>query len=97
MIEQDLTDTVLGTQMTMAPEVLEGKKYGMNADIWSLGIVFYYMMTGRYPYLGLSTGELLKNIRNKTLQITGIRMSKEAFDFIKRCLTYDPNERITWK
>lgn len=37
----DLTKTILGTSLTMAPEVLEGKRYGLDADIYSLGVIFY--------------------------------------------------------
>jgi len=97
MKDQDLTDTILGTQMTMAPEVLERRPYGINADIWSLGIVFYYMLTGKYPYNGLNSNEILKNIKSKTHEIFGFRLSPMACDFIQGCLTYDPNKRITWK
>ena len=36
-----MTDTILGTSLTMAPEVLEGKPYGLECDIYSLGVIFY--------------------------------------------------------
>jgi serine/threonine protein kinase len=35
------TTTILGTSLTMAPEVLEQKPYGFECDIWSLGVVYY--------------------------------------------------------
>lgn len=40
------TDTNLGTAFTMAPEVLNEEDYGANADIWSIGTVFYKMIFG---------------------------------------------------
>lgn len=43
---------MLGTKVTMAPEVIERKGYGFSADIWSLGVVFYQMLYGNYPYIG---------------------------------------------
>ena len=52
MKETDLTQTVLGTGLTMAPEVLKGMPYGLKADIWSIGVVFYQLLTGKYPYSG---------------------------------------------
>ena len=39
--DKDVARTILGTSLTMAPEVLDGKRYGMEADIYSLGVIFY--------------------------------------------------------
>lgn len=37
----EFTGTILGTPLTMAPELLEGKQYGLSADIFSVGVIFY--------------------------------------------------------
>ena len=37
----EMASTECGTPTTSAPEILEGKKYTIYADIWSLGCVFY--------------------------------------------------------
>lgn len=50
--QQSLTKTQLGTGVTMAPQILDGKEYGMYADIWSIGIVYYQMIFGYYPFVG---------------------------------------------
>lgn len=34
------TSTVLGTPHYMAPEILKGKGYGLNVDLWSIGMFF---------------------------------------------------------
>jgi serine/threonine protein kinase len=44
----------------MAPEVLNGKRYNHKADVWSLGIVFFEMITGFTPFTGLSKTDLKK-------------------------------------
>ena len=42
IMEEDITQTKLGTPATMAPEILMNKKYNTKADLWSLGIIIYY-------------------------------------------------------
>lgn len=42
--------TMIGTKVYMAPEVMKGVPYDESVDIWSLGIVFYEMMTLKHPY-----------------------------------------------
>ena len=42
--------TVLGTKTTMAPEVRANEKYGVKADIWSIGIIFYTMVCSHIDF-----------------------------------------------
>jgi len=44
------TFTLVGTPVYMSPEVIRGRGYGMEADIWSLGVVFYELACGRLPF-----------------------------------------------
>jgi len=36
----------------MAPEIFNEKKYNEKADMWSLGIIMYILLTGKAPYFG---------------------------------------------
>lgn len=49
-IAKNMTATILGTSVTMAPELLENKKYDSSCDIWSVGVVYYQLLIGDYPY-----------------------------------------------
>jgi receptor-interacting serine/threonine-protein kinase 5 len=48
--EEDILGTVTGTPTTMAPEVLKGKVYGTQADIFSVGIILWEMWYARPGY-----------------------------------------------
>lgn len=47
----ELANTILGTPLTMAPELLEKRKvYSSSTDLWSIGAVFYKLLFGEYPF-----------------------------------------------
>ncbi len=48
----------VGTPQTMAPEQIRGEEVDARADIYSLGVLVFYLVTGRYPFLGPSQVEL---------------------------------------
>ena len=49
-----MATTVLGTSLYMAPEILDAKAYDRKADIWSVGVLYYQMIFGEYPYFAIS-------------------------------------------
>lgn len=92
-----LAVTQCGTPLVMAPEVLNGKQYNHKADVWSLGIVFFEMLTGFTPFTGRDKSDLKKN------QVTGtykfpkkLNLSIRGLDFLNRCLQYESHKRISW-
>jgi serine/threonine protein kinase len=44
------TNTVAGVPYYMAPEVIRQEEYGLNVDMWSMGVVLYEMMSGSLPF-----------------------------------------------
>lgn len=61
--ETKMTQTILGTSVTMAPELHENKAYGIECDVWSVGVVYYQFLIGDYPYNGYNDHEILKKIK----------------------------------
>jgi eukaryotic-like serine/threonine-protein kinase len=57
------TGTQVGTPYYMCPEAWEGQKLDEQADIWSLGVVLYELLTGRVPF----SGETLVTVMNRVL------------------------------
>ena len=60
--DESYTETMLGSPLNMAPEILEGKDYNSKCDIWSIGTVFYELLYGKPPYNASNIVELVKNI-----------------------------------
>ena len=54
--------TIAGTPYFISPDVLNGK-YGKECDIWSLGIVLYMILTGKYPFDGNNRPEVFGKIK----------------------------------
>lgn len=94
--------TVLGTIITMAPEVMRKEKYGLKADIWSIGIIFYEMIYGRLPYEPMKSAEMYEQIIKKEIfpnggKINGVLPSKEALTLLKNLLVVDQHKRMGWE
>ncbi|KAL4497508.1 hypothetical protein ABPG73_020605 [Tetrahymena malaccensis] len=94
----NLTSTMLGSPLNMAPEVLDGQDYNNKADIWSIGTVFYELLFGRPPYTAGNMIDLIKNIRNKPLEIPKKinKISDVTEDVIRKMLVVDSRKRIEW-
>ena len=85
-----------GTLLTMAPEVLKDEKELINSksDIWSLGIIIYYLLFKEYPYNGNGEYKILQDIySNKKLKKCN---NEELNDLLNNMLKINVNERISW-
>ena len=64
MIKTD-PGVVMGTSFYMSPEQARAQEVDARTDIWSLGCVIYEMVTGRMPFEGPSTGDVIGLILHK--------------------------------
>ena len=60
-----LNGHVLGTPAYMAPEQLEGEKIDGRADLFSLGVILYAMLTGHRPFQGNSAATVSFKVVNR--------------------------------
>ena len=53
-----------GTPFTMPPEVLENGNISDKSDIWSLGIIIYYLLFNEYPFIGKTEVQINNDIHS---------------------------------
>ncbi|KAJ6940644.1 hypothetical protein NC651_006700 [Populus alba x Populus x berolinensis] len=66
LTSSDLADTLCGSPLYMAPEIIQNKKYDAKADLWSVGAVLFQLVTGKPPFDGNSQYQLFQNILTST-------------------------------
>ena len=79
----------------ISPEIIE-KIPNEKCDEWSLGVIMYYLLCGKYPFNGISKEEISNNILNNNFE-QGEEFKKLSFDsqeLINKLLTHNPKFRI---
>jgi len=89
---------VLGTPAYMSPEQLRSSRnVDARADIWSIGVVLYELLTGERPFNGEGPGELFAAIlETAPFPLRGHRpeLSQAWDDLVTRCLLRSPDARF---
>jgi len=87
----------VGTPYYMAPEMIDGHSVPQS-DIWSVGIIVYLMLTGKYAFQAKEGENLYEKIKNNEIDMEPLiesECSEEAKDFIVKCLKKKYQERMT--
>jgi len=87
---------IVGTVAYMAPEQAEGKPVDPRSDIFSLGVLFYEMITGRQPFVGDSPVSVLSSIlRLEPEPLATVRQEvpRQLQRILDHCLAKDPHRR----
>lgn len=88
-------NTVCGSPLYMAPEILGEKSYSHTADIWSLGLILYELIYGYNPYKKCNDMDELKDeMLKKEITYPKIKMSNECEDILKKLLDKNESTRI---
>lgn len=92
-----LLTTKLGTPRYSSPQVLAGQ-YDELCDLWSSGVIMYFLLSGEQPFLGRSDAEILKSVQRGNFAFHGDAwtvVSEDSKDMIRRLLRYQPLYRLS--
>ena len=93
-----LTSTYkVGSPSYIAPEILNGEEYDYSVDIWSLGVLMYYLLCGNKPFTGTTEQDIYKEIKTKEVKFKDKiwdNISNEAKNLIKSMLVKNKKKRI---
>ena len=91
-----LSDTVCGSPLYMAPELLQNQKYNIKSDIWSIGIIMYEIVMKDHPFKSNNISDLIHKINNNKPILTSSKFSYECKELINNLLVVDYTKRLEW-
>ncbi|KAG1691913.1 hypothetical protein DVH05_026073 [Phytophthora capsici] len=104
-----MAESVVGSPLYMAPELLEYKSYDAKADLWSVGIILYEMLANEHPFLLVDNVHatnhlaLRRNIYRYFERYGHVRLPKtikvspECEQLVAALLQVDPRKRISFE
>lgn len=89
------SNSFVGTEEYIAPEIITGEGHSSSIDWWALGILLYEMLYGRTPFRGKNRQKTFGNILHKDLTFpSSIQVSLAARQLINALLQRDPARRL---
>jgi serine/threonine protein kinase len=92
-----MMETICGSPLYMAPEILFKTKYSSKSDLWSLGVIIYQMIYQRHPYRNpKSIMDLVKKIEAEEIEYPiQVEVSREGINLMRELLEVSPTGRMT--
>ncbi len=92
------TGVILGTPNYMSPEQIMGQKMDLRSDIFSLGVLFFQLLTGELPFQGENLSSLLYQItqvRHPSLRSYNPKIPRVFEQILNKALAKDPKDRFS--
>jgi len=87
----------VGTIYTIAPEVLVGRSYTSQVDLWSIGVMAYMLISSSKPFHEKRRSRMIVKIKAGAYDFysdTWAEVSAESKEFVKSLIIVDPEERL---
>jgi serine/threonine protein kinase len=91
------TSAHIGTPHYMAPEQWRQEPASQATDVWALGVVMFFMLSGQRPFDGSTVGELAGSICTREPAIDTLSAAPQVRELLARCLDKRPDRRPTAK
>jgi len=94
----EVLKTQVGSPVYVAPEVLHGKGYDSQCDVWSVGAVAYVLACGQAPFKGKSEKSVLDKVARGSLVFLPAQwrqVTEQAKKFVATLMTKKPERRPT--
>ena len=92
--DEKILSTSCGSPLYAAPEMLKGEIYkGNTVDIWSIGVVLYFMLCGYLPFQDTDNTKLYKKIIQGQITIP-MHVSIQARELLYKLMEINPRKRI---
>ena len=88
-----------GTLAFAAPELILKKNYNKSIDMWSLGVIIYFLLSGNYPFINKENNmhKLAIDITRGEIKFLGNiwkKIGNNSIDLVMKCLERDVTKRI---
>lgn len=97
---QDLNQTMCGSPLYMAPEIINRNQYNNQTDLWSIGMILFEMLYGYHPYAHCDNILELKSVIVNEIIVPpnnnpNMNVSDDCINLLKNLIK--PFQRITWE